>query len=99
MMIIFSLLPIYPLDGYRTYFSILNSIFDEEYSYNVLLIASIFSIDILVLVNIFTKSMGILIIIIFLIIKQIKYHYQIKQKLKLKNFYYSIALKNITNKV
>lgn len=99
MMIIFSLLPIYPLDGYRVYATILNCIFDEEYSYNFLLVLSLLSIVILFVVNIFTKSLGFFLIISFLIIKQIKYHYRIKQNIKLKNFYYSIALKNIINKV
>jgi len=63
IMLIFSVLPIYPLDGYR-----ILSIFFR----NKMIIISITSIIILLVSNIYFKSIGLLILCLFLILKNFK---------------------------
>lgn len=79
-MIVFNLLPVYPLDGYRLYYYLLTRIYDDEYSYKLLLNLSVFSISMIGLSLFFTKSIAMLIIIIFLLIKQIENHLNHKRR-------------------
>lgn len=62
MLILFSLLPIYPLDGYR----IIREIFTEKKS----IIISYITLLIAFFINIYLKSVGILIVLIYLFFKQ-----------------------------
>ena len=62
MLICFSLLPIYPLDGYR----IIREIFAEKTSIYI----SYITLFIIFLINIYLQSVGIFVIIIYLFFKQ-----------------------------
>lgn len=64
LLLIFSLLPIYPLDGFR----ILKEFINDKYIRKI----SIFSIFIILIMNIYFKSLGLLIILIYLFLKQKK---------------------------
>lgn len=62
MLIFFSLLPIYPLDGYR----ILSEIVSEKISKNI----SYSFIYLILVLDIYLKSIGILVLMIYLFVKQ-----------------------------
>ncbi len=62
MLIIFSLLPIYPLDGYRILFEICNGKIIRSISYSF--------IYIILILDIYFKSIGILVLMIYLFMKQ-----------------------------
>ena len=62
MLICFSLLPIYPLDGYR----IIREIFAEKTSIYI----SYITLFMIFLINIYLQSVGIFVIIIYLFFKQ-----------------------------
>ena len=62
MLICFSLLPIYPLDGYR----IIREIFADKTSIYI----SYITLFIIFLINIYLQSVGIFVIIIYLFFKQ-----------------------------
>ena len=83
-MIIFNLLIIYPLDGYRILNEILDIYYDKEYLNYLLFIISLFNIIICSIVFIFLKCYGYFIILIFLLFRTIEIYKT--NKLKNKNF-------------
>lgn len=95
MMIIFNLLPIYPLDGYRLYYFLLSKIYDDEFTYGVLFNLSVFSICLLGLTFFFTKSLAILIIILFLLTKLGENHFNHQRREKNKKILLVNYFKNL----
>ena len=83
-MIIFNLLIIYPLDGYRILNEILDIYYDKEYLNYLLFIISLINIVICSIVFIFLKCYGYFIILIFLLFRTIEIYKT--NKLKNKNF-------------
>ena len=82
MMIIFNIIPIYPLDGYRLINLFLSKIYDDEYCYHLLAIISMFFLVILFLLLLIFRSLSFGIIILFLIVKQVEYYRNYKLKIK-----------------
>lgn len=68
-MIIFNLLPIFPLDGFQILREILTIIYDESYSLDLLKYLNIFMLLVLSITCYIYKSLGLLILTIFLSIK------------------------------
>lgn len=79
-MILFSLLPLYPLDGYRLYYKLLTTIYDDEYSYSLLKYSGFLVITGLIITCMVSKSIAITIITVFLIIKQVENKNRFKTK-------------------
>ncbi len=94
MMILFNVIPIYPLDGYRLINLFLSRIYDDEYCYHLLSITSIFFIVLLILSLIVFKSLSLVIIILFLSVKQIEYYRLHKRKNKNKKILLTNYFKN-----
>lgn len=80
MMILFNLIPIYPLDGNRVISLFLSKIYDDEYCYRLLSIISLIFLVFLIIYFIMFKSFASLIIIVFLSIKQVEYYKVTKMK-------------------
>lgn len=68
-MIIFNLLPIFPLDGFQILSEILTIIYDEIYSLDLLKYLNIFMLVVLSITCYIYKSLGLVILTIFLSIK------------------------------
>lgn len=68
-MIIFNLLPIFPLDGFQILSEILTIIYDESYSLDLLKYLNIFMLVVLSITCYIYKSLGLVILTIFLSIK------------------------------
>jgi stage IV sporulation protein FB len=84
-LILFNLLPIYPLDGYK----ILLSIIERTYKYKIILIISyIISIIFIIILSITTKSIFILVVLIIINYKYIKNHIFIFNKFLLERYLY-----------
>ncbi len=88
MMIIFNIIPIYPLDGNRLINLFLSKIYDDEYCYHLLSLMSMFFLVILFLLSFIFRSLAFAFIILFLMVKQIEYYrnYQFK-KILLTNYF------------
>ena len=69
-MIIFNILPIYPLDGHRIYFKLLNSYFDKLYSFDLLFYISLL-IAILIIIYLYIFHYYYMIILIGFLISQL----------------------------
>lgn len=82
-MILINLLPIFPLDGYNILKIILGNFYEETYKHYLLLRISLFSLIILFFITLFSKSFGLFMIFILLLIKQIMNYKNIKLKEKL----------------
>jgi len=72
IMLSFNLLPIYPLDGYRILASLLGLLYEDEYLDEVLFYISLLGITILSIISYLAKSIGLGLILIFLLYKTIK---------------------------
>jgi stage IV sporulation protein FB len=72
LMIIFNLLPVAPLDGYKILKNLLEIIFEEEYLNDCLFYLSLIILTIISIILFITKLYGYYVIISFLIIKTIK---------------------------
>lgn len=71
LMLIFNLCPIYPLDGYLIIDTLLATIYEEDYRFDLLYMLGIIFIIIIFIVIIITRSLGLLIIWLFLAKKAI----------------------------
>lgn len=92
LMLGFNLLPIYPLDGYRILANLLSIWYEEEYLNDVLSYLSLLGITFLSIFAYLAKSIGLGLIIIFLLVKTIKQKqennlFQIKKYLKFKKIF------------
>lgn len=85
LMIIFNLLPISPLDGYKLIYNLLSLIFDDEYIIDCLYYLSLIILTILSITIYIIKLYGYFLIIIFLFLNTIKTKKEIK-KYKLKHY-------------
>lgn len=65
-MIVFNLCPIYPLDGYLILDTLLGFIYEEDYRFDLMYILGIVFIIIILIVIIISRSIGLLIIWLFL---------------------------------
>ncbi len=72
LMIIFNLLPVAPLDGYKILKNLLEIIFEEEYLNDCLFYLSLIILTIISIILFITKLYGYYVIISFLFIKTIK---------------------------
>lgn len=72
-MIVFNLIPIIPLDGYRLLNDVLTSIYDEEYSCYLIKKIDIFCLMMLLIVMFILKLYGLLLIWCFLLYKYFRY--------------------------
>lgn len=79
LLLIFNLLPVYPLDGYNILFLIINN-------KNIINNLTIFTIVILLIVSIYSNSLGLVIITLILLYKNIIY-YKNKDKQYLLNLF------------
>lgn len=66
----FNLFPIYPLDGFQFLFHLLNAFFDDEYLYDLLFYVSLFFLVVLCFIAFLSKSLGLMLILVFLFSKQ-----------------------------
>ena len=83
--VIFNLIPIIPLDGFRVLNDILSSIYDDEYTYFLIKRIDLICLIMLLIILFILKIYGLVLIWCFLLIKYIKYNIDDK---KLKKFYY-----------
>ena len=72
-MIVFNLIPIIPLDGYRLLNDVLTSIYDEEYSCYLIKKIDIICLMMLLIVMFILKLYGLLLIWCFLLYKYFRY--------------------------
>lgn len=96
-MIVINLLPIFPLDGYKIIEDVLGNFYEDNFLYTLLNKISIFSLLVFLFITIYSKSIGLYLVFILLLIKQIVNIRQIKLKEKLKEILisnYFIFLKN-----
>jgi stage IV sporulation protein FB len=83
ILIIFNLLPIIPLDGFRILKDSLSLIYDDEYTYLLIKNIDIFCLIMLFIILVIFKLYAQLIIWSFLLYKLIKYNTDNKKMLKL----------------
>lgn len=83
ILIIFNLLPIIPLDGFRILKDSLSLIYDDEYTYLLIKNIDIFCLIMLFIILVIFKLYAQLIIWSFLLYKLIKYNIDNKKMLKL----------------
>lgn len=79
-MIVFNILPIYPLDGYRIIECILKHIYDETYSNDILMLISSILMMLLIIVLVISRSVGLIIVYLFLVYKQIIHFKTLRDK-------------------
>ena len=72
-MIVFNLIPIIPLDGYRLLNDVLTSIYDEEYSWYLIKKIDLICLMMLLIVMFILKLYGLLLIWCFLLYKYFRY--------------------------
>ena len=68
----FNLFPVYPLDGFHLLFHGLNLFFDEEYVYDLLFYVSLLFLIVMAFLVFLSKSIGLLLVVAFLFLKQTK---------------------------
>ena len=73
LMIVFNLIPIIPLDGYRLLNDILTSIYDEEYSFYLIKRIDLVCLIMLLIVMFILKFYGLFLIWCFLLFKYFRY--------------------------
>ena len=83
IMIVFNILPIYPLDGYRILENLLSNIYEEVYLNDLLNVISLIMLVILLIFIIISKSIALLIIYVFLVYKFILNFITTKKKKKI----------------
>ena len=72
-MIVFNLIPIIPLDGYRLLNDVLTSIYDEEYSWYLIKKIDLICLMMLLIVMFILKLYGLILIWCFLLYKYFRY--------------------------
>ena len=82
-MIVINLLPIFPLDGYKIIEDILGNFYEDTFKNEILKKISILSLIIYFFIVIISKSIGLFLIFVLLLIKQVKNNRKIKIKEKL----------------
>lgn len=85
VLIIFNLLPIIPLDGYRLLKDILLIIYEEEFTFTIIKKIDIFCLIMLFIIFLILKLYGLILLLIFLLYKLIKYNIDNKKMYKLIN--------------
>lgn len=85
VIIIFNLIPIIPLDGYRILNDVLSVIYDDNYTFVLVKRIDLFCLFMMLLVLLILKIYGLFLIWSFLLLKYFKYNIDDK---KLKNIYY-----------
>ena len=89
-MIIFNLLPIYPLDGYRIYYALLSKYFDELYSFDLLFYLSVLIGIILIIFLYIFNQYYYIVLIMFLLINNLILRKRIRQKININTKFLSI---------
>lgn len=92
MMLIFNLLPIYPLDGFQILKLILSLIYEEEYCNDFLKYVMYFFLVCLMIFSIIFKTYSVLLVLIILFVKYKRdypqrYLQAIKRKILLTNYF------------
>lgn len=82
-MIIFNIMPLYPLDGYRVILYFLNKFFDPLYTYDLLFYTSLLLEIILIIIMLFFRLYFLILIISFLIFKLLKQRKEERRKINL----------------
>lgn len=85
VLIIFNLLPIIPLDGYRLLKDILLIIYEEEFTFAIIKKIDICCLIMLFIIFLILKLYGLILLLIFLLYKLIKYNIDNKKMYKLIN--------------
>lgn len=82
-MVIFNLIPIYPLDGYRIIEDVLDLIYEDEFKNHIMSLSSFLINIIFIVITVFIKEYGMLIILCYLFINNVYKSLQDKQNIKL----------------
>lgn len=82
-MIVFNLLIIFPLDGYRIIYEILDIFYEPEYLNDIMLVVVIINIIIFSIIIFLLKYYGYFIIVLYLLFKNIKNFIESKKKNKM----------------
>jgi stage IV sporulation protein FB len=83
--IIFNLIPIIPLDGFRILNDLLSSIYDDNYTFIIIKKIDSFCLIMMLIILLILKIYGLLLIWCYLLVKYFKYNIDDK---KIKNLYY-----------
>lgn len=83
--IIFNLIPIIPLDGFRILNDLLSSIYDDNYTFVIIKKIDFFCLFMMLIILLLLKIYGLFLIWCFLVVKYFKYNIDDK---KIKNLYY-----------
>ena len=83
--IIFNLIPIIPLDGFRIFNDLLSSIYDDNYTFIIIKKIDSFCLIMMLIILLILKIYGLLLIWCYLLVKYFKYNIDDK---KIKNLYY-----------
>ena len=83
--IIFNLIPIIPLDGFRILNDLLSSIYDDNYTFVIIKKIDFFCLFMMLIILLLLKIYGFFLIWCFLVVKYFKYNIDDK---KIKNLYY-----------
>ena len=83
--IIFNLIPIIPLDGFRILNDLLSSIYDDNYTFIIIKKIDSFCLIMMLIILFILKIYGLLLIWCYLLVKYFKYNIDDK---KIKNLYY-----------
>ena len=83
--IIFNLIPIIPLDGFRILNDLLSNIYDDDYTFLLIKRIDLFCLIMMLIILLILKIYGLFLIWSFLLIKYFKYNIDDK---KLKKLYY-----------
>ena len=83
--IIFNLIPIIPLDGFRILNDLLSSIYDDNYTFIIIKKIDSFCLIMMLIILLILKIYGLLLIWCYLLVKYFKYNNDDK---KIKNLYY-----------
>ena len=83
--IIFNLIPIIPLDGFRILNDLLSSIYDDNYTFIIIKKIDSFCLIMMLIILLKLKIYGLLLIWCYLLVKYFKYNIDDK---KIKNLYY-----------